>query len=204
MNSSSSTNPKILIGRAREGDRDVLFELIGSYRPYLKLLARLQKDLRLQAKLDDSDLAQEAAAMAIAGFPAFAGQTEHELTSWLRAIMARAAAQAIRHHTAHRRDIGLERTLQSSLEASSQLLATKLAAPTLSPSEHAIQRERAVMVAEVLDELPSHYRDVVILREFESLSMMQVAERMQRTEDSVRKIWARAMVKIRALLKDRV
>jgi RNA polymerase sigma-70 factor (ECF subfamily) len=199
-----SGNPNALIGRARAGDREVLNELICSYRPYLKLLARLQKDLRLQAKLDDSDLVQEASAMAIAGFSTFSGETEQQLTGWLRAIMARAAAQVVRHHTAQRRNIALEEDFQHSFEASSALLATRLAAATLTPSEQAIQRERAVMVAEVLDELPGHYRDVVILREFEGLTMQQVAERMQRSEESVRKIWARAMVKIRQLLKDKI
>jgi RNA polymerase sigma-70 factor (ECF subfamily) len=204
MNGSNVSELDGLIARARSGDREVLNQLITYYRPYLKVLARLQKDLRLQSKLDDSDLVQEASALAIADFPGFLGDTERELTGWLRTLMARVAAQSFRHHTAQRRDVGLERSLQQAFDASSQMLSTRLVAPGLSPSEQAIKRERAVLVAEVLEQLPEHYREVIILRDFEGLKLSEVATRMQRSEDSVRKIWARAMVDIRKLLKVKI
>lgn len=204
MSCPGSDNSSVLIDRARAGDRHVLDALIASYRPYLRLLARLQRDHRLQAKLDDSDLVQDAAAAAMADFSAFLGQSERELTSWLRTIMARVVAQAVRHHTAQRRDMRLEQDLQHSFDASSEMVGSKFTASTLSPSEQAVKRERAVMVAEVLDQLPSHYREVVILRDFEGLSLDEVSSRMERTEESVRKIWARAMVKIRELLKGKI
>lgn len=191
----------ILISRARDGERCSMDELLTSYRPYLKMIARLSRDARLRSKLDDSDLVQEATLLAARDFASFRGQTEPEFVGWLRTIITRVTIHAIRHHTAGRRDVALEQNLQQQFDASSELLATRLEAGTMSPSEHAVQRERSVMIAEVLDQLPPHYREVVLLRDFEGLTLEEVGQRMDRTAASVKKLWARAMVKIRQLLK---
>ena len=49
-------DPAKLIERARRGDGRALADLLLELRPYLKVLARLQVDRHLQAKLDPSDL----------------------------------------------------------------------------------------------------------------------------------------------------
>jgi hypothetical protein len=59
------------------------------YRDYLLLLARLQLDRGLQAKLDPSDLAQETLLKAHRNWEQFRGRTEAERAAWLRAILAR-------------------------------------------------------------------------------------------------------------------
>ncbi len=202
--SAAASDPSCLIRRARAGDRRTLSELIAGYRPYLKLLARLQHDIRLQAKLDDSDLAQEVSALALREFSAFQGETEAEFTSWLRTIMAHVAAKTVRHYTSQRRNIHLEQELQTAIDQSSCLLSAKLAAQDTTPSEHAIERERAVLVAEALEQLPDHYREVVILRDFEGLTPNEIGARIGRTPDAVRKLWARAMVKVRQALEGKV
>ena len=174
---TASVDPTDLIRRARGGDPDRLSELIDRYRPYLKLLARLQQDERLQAKLDDSDMAQEVSAQAVRDFAKFRGVTEAEFTAWLRAKMAGVAAQSLRHYTRRRRDIQLERDLQQALDHSSCWLGTRLASAEITPSEHALRRERAVLVAEALHQLPEHYREILILRDFQGLSLEQIARR---------------------------
>jgi RNA polymerase sigma-70 factor, ECF subfamily len=57
-----------------------------------------------------------------------------------------------------------------------------------SPSEHASRRERAVILAEVLEQLPGDYRDVLLLRQFEGLSQNYAARRIRRTSDRVQKL----------------
>jgi RNA polymerase sigma-70 factor (ECF subfamily) len=200
----TASQPSDLIRQARAGDRQALGALIDAYRPYLKLLARLHQDSRMQAKLDDSDLVQDVLMLAIRDFSEFRGVTEPEFTSWLRTIMARVAAKSVRHFRTRRRDIALEQNLQVSLDQSSWLLSSKLAAPDETPSQEAAYRERAVLVAEALERLPEHYREVVILRDFEGLTPKEIGQRLNRTPDAVCKIWARAMAKVRQLLKGKV
>src|SRR5262245_9458706 len=74
--------------RARAGDGPALGQLLELYRNYLALLARYQIGRRLQGKVDASDLIQETFLEAYRDFPQFRGNTEAELVSWLRRILA--------------------------------------------------------------------------------------------------------------------
>ena len=67
---------------ARRGDANAVANLIEHYRPYLKLLAKVMFGRRLQTKLDESDLVQEASLMASRDIENFRGSTEAELAAW--------------------------------------------------------------------------------------------------------------------------
>lgn len=205
MSTSALSNPSDLIRRSRQGDLRVLDHLIDHYRPYLSLLARLHRDSRLAAKLDDSDMVQETCTLAVQNFRDFRGSTEAELTAWLRTTMARVSAQAIRHYTRQRRDVHLERTLRRSYDESSAMLSNSgLVTRDPTPSEEVVSRERDVLVANALQELPSHYREIILLREYHGLTLEEVGRRTKQSADSVRKMWARAVLLLRRSLEGKV
>jgi RNA polymerase sigma-70 factor (ECF subfamily) len=190
-------DPLHLIKRARGGDESALGELLQLYRPYLMLLARLKADRQLQAKLDDSDLVQDTCLSAHRDFADFRGASEPEFTAWLREIMAHVAANWARDHRRQRRDVRRERQLHYLLDQSSLMLERALVDPDPSPSQSAVRRERAVLLANALDELPDDYREVLVLRELEGKSLDEVAEAMGRTPNAAQKLWARALVQLR-------
>ena len=74
--------------------------------------------------------------------------------------------------------------------------------PQSSPSQQAARREEAVRLADVLCQLPEDYRDVLVLRHLEGLSFPDVAQRMGRSLDSVKNLWARALARLRDSLGD--
>jgi hypothetical protein len=82
-----------LVERAKAGDQQAVAELLGLYRNYLLLLARLHIDANLQAKADPSDLVQETCLMAARDLPQFRGQTEAVFVAWLRQILANTGAR---------------------------------------------------------------------------------------------------------------
>src|SRR5262245_66695842 len=104
------------------------------YRGYLRVLARLHLDPRLRGKLDPSDVVQQTMLQAYQGLDQFRGRSEAELAAWLRQILARHLANLARDFGRAKRDVGLERSLEAALDASSVRLAHWLAADPPSPS----------------------------------------------------------------------
>ena len=132
-----------------------------------------------------------------------AAAIEAQFLAWLRQILVGILANQVRRYFGtKRRDVRLERELQDGLDRSSVFLGSNLIAPQSSPSAQASRREQAVLLADAMEELPEDYREVIILRQLEELSFPQVALRMGRTEDSVKNLWARALVRLRRLLEE--
>jgi len=195
---TNSTAEELLALARRDGQN--LGTLLDAYRNYLTMLAQLQMDERLQGKLDASDLVQESFLEAHRHFDGFRGTSEGELLSWLRSILAsRVTATMKRFYGAKRRDIHLERRLGEEMDRSSQM-AHHLALSQTSPSERAARRERAVLLADVLASLPPDYQQVILLRDLKELSFPEVAQRMGRSAEAVRKLWIRALAHLSSLL----
>ena len=57
-----------------------------------------------------------------------------------------------------------------------------------------------MLLAEALGRLPEEWRELLILRHLEGLSFPDVARRLGRTVDSVKKQWPRALASLRRLL----
>ncbi len=198
---SISADPQPLLERARGGDSVALGQLLELYSNYLTLLARLQISRRLQGKVDAADLVQETFLAAHRGWPQFRGGSEGELVAWLRTILAATVANLVRHYLGTQgRDIRLERQLAAELGQSSCVLDGGLFAIQSSPSQQAARREQGVILADALGRLPADYREVLILRHLEGLSFPEVAQRMARTLDSVKKLWARGLERLRRSL----
>jgi RNA polymerase sigma-70 factor (ECF subfamily) len=192
------TNPTDLLEQARAGDEVALGQLLASFAKYLTLLARVQIGRRLQGKVDADDLVQDTFMDAHRQIAAFRGTTEAEFIAWLRRILAGQLAQTIRRFLGTKgRDAMLERELAVQLDQSGEILDRGLVASQSTPSQTASRREQGVILAEALDKLPRDYREVIILRHLEDLPLVETARRMGRTEDSVQKLWVRALVSLR-------
>jgi len=191
-------NPEQLIEGARTGTEADLGPLLDLYRNYLRLLARLEIGRRLQGKLDASDLVQETFLEAHRNFALFQGSSEGQFVSWLRQILAAKVANLLRHYFGTQgRDVRLEQQLALELDNSSRGLAEKLAASLSTPSQQAVRREQAVLLADALQRLPEDYREVIVLRHLEGHSFPEVARQMGRSVDSVQKLWLRALARLR-------
>ncbi len=199
---AADPDPEQLLALARGGSVPALGQVLELYRDYLTLLARLQISRRLQSKVDASDLVQETFLQAHTHFPSFRGSTEGELVAWLRQILATTLANLVRHYCGtQRRDVRLERDLAAELDESSRVLDQALVAKhSSSPSQRAARREQAVLLANALARLPPEYREVIILRHLEGLKFADVARRMGRTVDRVKKMWTPALAELRSAL----
>lgn len=203
MATHGHTDSSQLVQRATSGDQKAIAKLLGLYRNYLLLLARVHIDANLRAKADPSDLVQEACMMAARDLPKFRGETEAEFIGWLRQILANVGAAMIRRYKrTQSRDVACEARLEHQLEQSSVALCGLAAASDASPSRIASRCETAVVLAEALAQLPNDYREVLVLYHLEGLSLAEVAQRMGRTAASVRGLRTRAAIKLRSIMKE--
>jgi RNA polymerase sigma-70 factor (ECF subfamily) len=193
-----------LIGKARLGDQEAAAELLQSYRNYMLLLAQVQLDKSLQSKLDPSDLVQETNLAVYRDFPEFRGRSEQEFAAWLRKVMANVCLKKIRTYKGtQRRSVTREHEFADDLERSSVALAG-LIAPGTTPSQDAARREVAVILADKLAELPDHQRRAIVLHHIEGLTIAEVAQRLNRSHEATNSLLARALVRLRSLMKGAV
>lgn len=187
---------------AQSGCKQSLGSLLEIYRSYLRLIASLQLDRQLQDKLSPSDVVQATFLQAQKAFNGFDGNSEKELMAWLRKILVSQLLTEVRKYSTLARNVKLERQLNQQLAHSSTLLAGTLAAKVDTPSQTAIKRERAVLLADALARLPDEYREVIVLRHLKVYRFSEVAEEMGKSVDSVKSIWRRAISRLRTLIGD--
>jgi RNA polymerase sigma-70 factor (ECF subfamily) len=178
--------------RAKQGDTAALGELLDSFRPYVRLLVRGVQDRRLQARMDDSDLIQDAMMQVHRCFADFHGNTVAELVVWLRPLALRAAGHTVRDHRATgKRAISREQTVEE--------MGNVLIDSGSSPSAQAIRHEQTVRIAATLTRLPEDMQQVLLGRHMDDLPYAALAERLGRSEGAVRVLYTRALRRLREL-----
>jgi RNA polymerase sigma-70 factor (ECF subfamily) len=172
------------------------------YQALLRLRARqLHLDPRLKRRFDSSDLVQETLLKAHKNLHQFRGQTEAELVKWLQEILAHVLADQVRRARTGKRDLNLERSLETIMAESSGRLEAYLAADQSSPSQQVQRKELLLRAAEALESLPADQRDVVMLRDLMNQPVAQIAQQLGRTEKSVAGLLLRGRHKLRELLE---
>jgi RNA polymerase sigma-70 factor (ECF subfamily) len=173
------------------------------FRAYLRLLARMHLDPRLQSKLDPSDVVQQTLLQAHQARTDFRGRSEAELTAWLRQILARNLAHAVRDLGRAKRDVGRERSLEAALDASSARLEAWLAAEQSSPSQQAHHNEQVARLAEAMEELPEAQREALVLHYWQGQSLAEIGQQLGRTPAAVAGLLHPGLKHLRTLLPPR-
>jgi RNA polymerase sigma-70 factor, ECF subfamily len=172
------------------------------FRSYLMLLARMRLDRKLQGKLDASDVVQQTLLEAHQAVESFRGQNVAAQAAWLRQILARNLANALRDLGRAKRDVNRERSLQAGLDESASQLECWLAADQSSPSQQAERHERALLLAQALTELPENQREAVVLRHFHGCSLVEIADELQCTTAAVTGLLHRGLKNLRKSLNE--
>lgn len=186
-----------LVARARQGDNHALDQLIQQSRDYLLLIANQDLDSSLRSKLGASDLVQQTMLAACRNFLQFRGQTEEELTGWLRQILRNDLQNARRHfQQTHQRDARREHRLDDS-----QLIQPPLTDPRHTPGTNALVNEQAQMLDQAMLQLPDNYRIVVRLRNWDELSFDEIGKKMEISSEAARKLWSRGIARLAEVLE---
>lgn len=177
---------------ARAGSQEALGQALESCRRYLLEIARQELDPALQSKGGASDVVQETFLEAQRDFGQFHGDTSGELRAWLRQLLLHHLYKlARRYRTTQKRATAREVSLETSEPG-----AGGVAASAASPSVEAMAQEEAEVLRLALTRLPPDYRQVIVWRYQEHRPFEEIAQRLDRSETAVRKLWARALERL--------
>jgi RNA polymerase sigma-70 factor (ECF subfamily) len=170
------------------------------FRAFLSLLARLQLDPRLQAKVDLSGVVQDTLLDAHGHMAKLQKMPPAEQEAWLRTALAHNILDEVRNLKTRKHDVGRERSLEAALEDSAARLEASLAADQSSPSQQASRNEQGLLLAESLQKLPEDQRRAIEWKYWHGCKLGEIAELLDRSKGAVAKLIERASKTLRAQL----
>ena len=200
-NNSSETVD--LIERARAGDQQALNDIFSRHRERLRRVVDMRLDMRLQARIDASDVIQDAYLEAATRLGEYLRDPRLPLFLWLRLVVGERLCELHRHHLgAQMRDAGREVSLYRGAlpAASSAALAAQLLGKHTSPTQAAVRAERLLRLQEAINSLEAIDREVLALRHFEQLSRAEAARALGVTEAAAAKRYVRALKRLKDVL----
>lgn len=193
-----------LVQRAQRGDRDALEQLVVRYYGRVRRAVRARLGPRLRGRLDSNDILQQTFLHAVKRLDRFALQSEGGLVHWLSKIAEAQIRDAADYHAAQRRSVDRELSLNFTRRDDGESLVDALADRTPTPLQELSQGERQRLFEQCIDRLPSHYREVLVLRAYEQVAWHDIATLMGRpSESAVRSIYSQALGELERMLRRR-
>jgi RNA polymerase sigma-70 factor (ECF subfamily) len=206
MESRSGGDPeRDLIERARSGDKVALNEIFARHRQRLRRMVEMRLDARLRARVDASDVIQEAFIEVAGRLDQYLRDPRLPLFLWLRLVVGERLMKMHRHHLGARmRDAGREISLYRGAwpGASSAALAAQLLGKATSPTQAAVRAERLLRLEQAINLLEPIDREILSLRHFEELNRHEAAQALNIDEAAAAKRYLRALKRLRAALAD--
>lgn len=191
----------LLLDRVAQGESSAAATLLTRHEQRLRRMVQLRFDPRLAARLDPSDVVQDALAEAHRRLPEFAARRPMPFYPWLRGIAWDALIDMTRRHVvAARRSVRRE-TGPASLSGDSQrILADRFLAVGASPSEQALRHEVRGRVQAAIAQLPPLDHEVIVLKHLEELSVAEIAAVLRISQEAVYSRYRRAVQRLHRLL----
>jgi RNA polymerase sigma-70 factor (ECF subfamily) len=171
MNTAPGPDTGELIEHAGQGDATALPQLLVRHRARLLKMVAVRLDRRLVARVDPSDVVQEALAEAAQHFDEYLRTRRLPFSAWLRQFAWERLVKLHRHHVrAQKRSILREEAWSMPLPDDSVVrLARRLLASGTSPSQALIQDELRQRLRAALNQLAPHDREILVMRNLEQL-----------------------------------
>src|SRR3954471_13212600 len=149
-----------LLNRAGGGDGEARQRLLARQRDRLRQMITVRLDRRLAARVDPSDIIQEALADAALGLDEYLRDRPVPFYPWLRRFAWERLVEVNRRHLqARRRSVAREERFDLNLpDQSARALAARLLADGTSPSRRLMRQELRDRVQAALDRLDARDR----------------------------------------------
>lgn len=188
-----------LLRQAQGGDGQAFEDLFARHRAYLRQVVAVRLDSRIRPRVDPSDVVQEAQLEAFRRFGDFLERRPMSFRLWLRKTTCERLLMLRRHHrTAARRSVDKEVGIP---DGSAFVLVNQLLAGGSAPGQRLLRSETARRVRDVMAQLPEADREILLMRNLETLSNQEVAEVLQIEPGTASQRYGRALLRLRKLLQ---
>jgi RNA polymerase sigma-70 factor (ECF subfamily) len=197
---TDSTETQRLLEQAGSGEDQAREQLFARHQSYLQAFVALRIDPKLRARVDPSDVVQDAQIEALRRLDTYLRQRPMPFRLWLRQLaLDRLLMLRRRHVEARRRAIGMEVELP---EHSSALFAQHLPASGTTPSQRLDRDELARRVRHAVARLAEIDREILLMRTFEGLTFEETASLLKIDPAAARKRHGRALLRLHKLLTE--
>jgi RNA polymerase sigma-70 factor (ECF subfamily) len=195
-------NTDALLDRVAAGHASAADALLARQRPRLTSMVRLRMDRRLAARLDPSDVVQEALVEAHGKLAKYAQERPMPFYPWLRSIAWERLIQLHRQHVkAQRRSVNREDAAFPLPAESEAILAERFVGDGTAASGHLVRKEVRERVRDALAELPPAAQEVVVLRHLEEMTFKEITAVLGISEVAVYSRYRRAVEQLARILR---
>jgi len=197
---ADSAETRGLLDQVEAGNREALDQLLGQHRGDLRDFIEVRLDPRLAARVDPSDVVQEALLTVTKRIDDYLRRRPMPFRLWLRKTAYERLLDLRRHHQKHqRRSVAREEVWP---ERSSLLLARPLLARGGSPSDQLAARELEERIGRAVAQLAEMDREVLLLRHGEDLPFEEIGCLLDIEPAAARKRFGRALIRLQTVFAE--
>ncbi len=200
----SDQTAELLVG-AKQGNDDAVNRLLEKHRGPVRKLVQMRLDRKVQQRVDVSDVVQEVMVEASGRLQDYLKNPAMAFHLWLRQIAWDHMIDTYRRHrVSAKRNMDREQAmaLPAGADESTFELAGQLCDPSKTPQQIAAQRELASHVEAAIHQLGDQDREIVMMRHYEHLSNLEIAEALQLNPPAASMRYLRAVRRLRQLLEE--
>jgi RNA polymerase sigma-70 factor (ECF subfamily) len=191
---SCNQKTRQLVHLAKEGDESALDQLCRVYAERVRWMVRLRLGKELRPKLDSMDVVQDALIHALGGITDFTYENEGDFVRWLSKIAENVLRDNRDKLYADKRDIRKEVPLgKEGRRSGSKLSGVPGPVANTTPSVILSKKEDLARLEKAIDTLKPEYKEVIVLTKIEGLGYQEIAERVGKSSEAVRKLVSRSM-----------
>jgi RNA polymerase sigma-70 factor (ECF subfamily) len=194
-----------LLEGARDGDEAAVNRLLDRHRQALRRMVELRLDQKIQRRVGVSDVVQEVLVEANRRLAQYLDNPAMSFHLWVRQIAKDRIIDAHRRHRGSaKRSVDRERPLAvpAASDRSTYDFIAQLRDPELTPAAAATRQELAQLVENALGELSEQDCEIIIMRHYEQLSNLEIAQSLGLTEPAASMRYLRAIRRLKQRLQE--
>ena len=193
-----------LLEAARDGDAEAINRLLEKHRGPVRRLVQLRLDRKVQQRVDVSDVVQDVMIEANGRLDKYLQNPAMAFHLWIRQIAwDRIIDTYRRHRVSAKRNMDREQPLSvpAGADQSTMELAVQLCDPGVTPAAAATRREIADKVEVVVQQLNDQDREIILMRHYEHLSNLEIAEVLGLNPPAASMRYLRALRRLREMME---